>query len=199
MKTSTYLTVLLVSGLLVLNSGCPLVPIDDRSLNNLDDLPDVDEDGFRDLEGPEDAVDTIAVKVVNEITKAEAIAAAEQIAPELPTELANLVTVTVNFTITRIYADGSEFVDEGSRGLVPFEIMVEAACPEQVVTVVDVVASAPFVAPFSVVVPPPEITLNLGDGSGNTFACGQVVSVTARLNEETGLPDIDLSVEDQGL
>jgi len=185
--------------LMVFNAGCPLGLAPPNSLDNLDALEDADGDGFKDLLGPENVEETVAVAVVNEISRDDALAAAEQFVPNISPELLNLVTVTVNFTVTRIYEDGEEFVDVGSRSLKPFEIMIEAACPQQVVAVVDVTATAPLFPAFEVL-PPQEVTFNLSeDGAANSFLCGQVVSVTAQLDEASNLPDIAVSVEDQAL
>lgn len=178
------------------NAGCPFSLSPPESLNNLSELPDADGDGFADLDGPE-GTETVAVSIVNEITRADAEALAEQFVGEVPAGLAAVVAVEVNFTITRIYEGDQTFMDMGSRALQPFDdLAIEAVCPETVVVAVDVVASVPILGNFEVL-PTQEFTLVEGDGGRGTFVCGKVIMVTAAIDESTGQPDIDLVIEDQ--
>jgi hypothetical protein len=187
-------------GVVALTAGCPFAPpAPSGTFDNLDVLDDTDDDGFKDLAGPEgtEGGETIAVSVVNEITRAEAERVAEEYyGSDIPDGLAAMADVKVNFSITRVYEDGSEFTDTGSRGLETFEVKVEAACPETVIAEVEVVALFPLL-PEIVVLPPQEYVLTT-DGSGDlTFACGKVIAVTASLDEGTPFPEIDVTIEDQ--
>lgn len=199
MNSRTLLISALLMALTLLNTGCPFPTPSTETLDNLDALPDVDNDGFRELETPEgvDASETIAVSIVNEITRADVEAVVgSQSGINIPPGLIAGIGITVNFSITRVYEGDVEITDRGSRGLESFEIRVEAACPQRVIAVLDVNASIPFIGDISVL-PPQTIDLSLGDGSAGTFACGNVISVTAMIDETTGQPDIDVSIEDQ--
>ncbi len=200
MNGRTVLMLAVAAGVVVLTAGCPFAPpVPSGTFDNLESLEDADQDGFKDLAGPEgtEEGETIAVSVVNEITRAEAEAVAEEYyGSDIPDALAAMADVKVDFSITRIYEDGSEFTDTGSRGLETFEVKVEAPCPETVIAEVEVVASFPLL-PEIVVLPPQEYVLAT-DGAGDlTFACGKVIAVTASLDEESTFPEIDVTIEDQ--
>lgn len=179
--------------LLMLVAGCP-APFD-GTLDNLDDLPDADGNGFGELENCTDADDSenIAIAVVSEITRDDAEAfAVEMFGVNVPPALLDTVGVRIDFTITRVY-DGGECADSGSRQLDPFEFRVEAVCPTTVRADVNVVATIPIVGEQLVFTQAFETSLD--DALG--FACGRMVMVRAFINEETGAPDADIEITDQ--
>ena len=197
LKTLLMLGVL--AGLIAMNTGCPFQPPSTETLDNIDSLPDEDGDGFVELDCPEgsDASETIAVAIVNEITRADAEALAGQLSGfDIPPGLTAGIGITVNFSITRVYEGGVEFTDRGSRGLESFEIRIEACCPDTVIAAVDVVATVPILGNVPVL-PTQTFTLSRGAGGATGFECGKVISVTASLDAGTGQPDVNISIEDQ--
>ncbi|NOS99750.1 MAG: hypothetical protein HOP29_03895 [Phycisphaerales bacterium] len=193
MKTRSWWLMSFTPVLASLIAGCPTGP-PPGTLDSLEDLPDADGDSFGELENCTDADDseTVAIAVVNEITRDEAEAfAVEMFAIGVPPALLDTVGVRLDFTITRVY-DGGECVDEGSRQLNPFEFRVEAACPTAVRADVNVVATIPIVGPQVVFTQQFETTQD--DALG--FACGRMIMVRAFLNEETGAPDAEIEITD---
>ncbi len=181
------------------NTGCPVVPPPSTdTLDNTEDLPDEDGDGFGELGGCDGAGngDSIAVSIVNTITRAEAEAFAENsFGIALPDVLTAGVGVRVDFAITRTYVGGEQCTDRGSRELEPFDdIMVEAPCPESVSADVSVVLAAPIVGDIEVFTQ--TFDLSLGEGSGLSFTCNKVIRVTSFI-DDTGQPNADIAVEDQ--
>lgn len=170
------------------NFGCPPPP---PALPTLDNLPDADGDGFLDLSTP-DGVDTdevIAVVLSNTISNEEIIALAGD---QVPAQAISLLTIRVRQDITRTYDGVGSVTDTDTRPLGQFTLSLEAACPDQITTVVSVTVAVPLVGTvFDQTVA--EVTLTNGPDPGQ-FECGNVIRVEARL-DESGNPTADVTVE----
>ena len=131
-------TVLLSVFVLSCVCGCAPVISMTGTLFSLDTSNDQDEDGFFELAGPEITEETgvVGATIANTITQA----AAEQIAG---VSLPDFVGIVLSATVTRTYADGSEFTDVGSRTLGSFSLPVEFACPDSIEVTFDVDSETP--------------------------------------------------------
>lgn len=171
-----------------LNTACvPTTATGNGTLDNLD--TDEDGDGFFELptKGIEIS-DTIAIALINTLTRDDLEAVAGQ-------EIPDIIAVTLEKTITRIYEGGEEFVDTGSEVLAPFELRVEAPCPERIIAEINVVASAPLVG--TVFEQAFSFTASQVAGEGDvTFTCGTVVTIEAFVNS-AGVPDATITVSEQ--
>ncbi len=189
---------LLIVGLLIagMNTGCPMSsppPADDPN----DGLVDTDNNGFPELPPPPNVTTTesMAVSIVNSLSR-------EQLIGLIPGDglgplggLFDLLEINVTFDITLRYDNGEEALHSIERELGAFEVRFEAICPQTVDVIAGVEATAPFLGTlFSEEFP---LTFSR-DGRGVTgrFECERVLMVETFLDEATGRPDADFSIED---
>jgi len=167
-------------------TGCQGSPAN----GDLDKLVDGDNDGFVDINPPEGVTfdDTSNAKVLltNSIGVADIGPLAEQ--QGLDPALLNFVDIEVNIVMTLSYAGFEDLVLRQSQKLEPFERAMEAACPDQVLVDVNVVANAPFVGPQDV------FSGQFEQTQGEDYVCGDTIAVETFIND-AGFPNVDVSAE----
>lgn len=161
---------------------------------NLASLPDVDGDGLPELEVPDtvDSSQMLGIVFTNEITTDQAAG----LAPAgTPTDLIGLINIRVEFEVTLQYVGGESVSFDGSRPLGPFTIPFEAACPDNVIVSVSVIAAIPFLGDQTVF----EEEFNastIGGAGALELACDSIFRIVARIDDQ-GNPSVDLTVEPQ--
>ena len=170
--------------------GC-VPPMPAGTINDLDTINnDTDGDGFLELDscgsGAQDG--TIAIRVANTITREQAAALVGQDIPDF-------VGINVAITIDRMYANGEMCSDTANEELGPFELAIEATCPDRVVATVEVLANIPLVGTQSVFTQ--AFTASSVDGRADAFfECDKLIEVVAELTP-SGQPTADIEVKDQ--
>lgn len=174
---------LLIAILLSLTQfGCPQTPAG---------LPDLDNDGFGDLPVPEGVDDSriLQIDIVSELTKQQ-LASSASLPPEF-VGLINTVQINIRFDVTLSYENGEEVQHTESETLEPFEIRLEAACPQDILVKVAVSITAPFVGNIDVFAE----NFTFVQGGANSFECDTVLRASARFDEETGQPVFEVSFD----
>ncbi len=187
----TRLLSLLVLPMALTSIAC-FPPMPTGTLDTLDPATDdKDGDGFLELAacGSSSNDGTIAIRVANSITREQAAALAGQ-------EIPGFIGVSIQMTINRIYPDGEVCTDTANEELGPFELAVEANCPDRVEATVDVLINIPF-AGTQPVFSQTFTASSIGERADTAFECNKLIEVVAELDENTGQPTADIEVKDQ--
>ncbi len=170
--------------------GCmPPMPV--GTIDNLDETADdTDGDGFLELDacGGSARDGNIAIRVANTITR-------DQAATLLGQDIPDFIGINIAITIDRIYAGGETCTDTANEELGPFELAIEATCPDRVDATVEVLASifggtqSVFAQTFT--------ASSVGGRADAFFECDKLIEVIAELDERTGQPTADIDVRDQ--
>ena len=160
-------------------------------LNQLDSLDDADGDGFPEIVPPEGVVfvpeESVAVSVINTVTRSQAAAAA---GTEIPSSVGLTAAVAVDLT----YPGGQTQRLSGSFAVGPFELALEVACPERIEVRVSVTAIVPVIGTQPVTSFGPYVFTQ--DGSeGYPYGCGSTVRVETYADDETGAMGVNIDVE----
>jgi hypothetical protein len=134
----------------------------------------------------------LGIEFINEITVDQAAGLAP---PGTPTDLIGLISIRVEFEVTLQYVGGESVSFDGSRPLGPFTIPFEAACPENVVVSVSVIAAIPFVGD-QVVFQDEFNASTLGAAGALEVACDSIFRIVSRIDDR-GNPSVETTVEPQ--
>lgn len=157
---------------------------------DIDKLVDADNDGFADITPPNgvafDDATNAKVLLTNSIGVDDIGPLAQQ--QGIDPALLNFVDIEVNIVMTLAYEGFENLVLRQSQDLEPFERAMEAACPDQVLVNVNVVANAPIVGPQDV------FSGEFEQTQGEDFQCGDTISVETFIND-AGFPNVDVSAQ----
>lgn len=187
MKANWSVLSLLAAAFALAPISCGMQPPDaGGTLDNLDTLEVGGVFGLPQLPAPEgvDESQVVGVEFINEITK-------EQAAGAIPPALADfldLVAIRVDFVITLNYEGGQSDPHEGSRDLEEFTVAFEAACPENIVIDVSVIASVPIpLIPEQTIIETRLVATSAGAGGDMELVCDSILRILATVDEQGGL------------
>ena len=149
-------------------------------LNQLDSFPDDNGNGYPEIPPPDgvDETELVAFEITNQITMSQA----EQLANvNIPDFVSNIVTIRARLTVNLTYPGDITDRLTGSRGIAPFELRGEVACPSTMEVRVSVVADIPLMGEQIVQSFGP-YTFNRDTGE-NAYQCNSILSIETFVDE----------------
>lgn len=157
---------------------------------DIDKLVDTDENGFVEITPPVgvdlDEATNAKVVLTNSIGAEDIGPLAQQ--QGIDPALLSFVDIEVEIVMTLDYDGFENLVLRQTQELEPFERAMEAACPDQVMVDVNVVANAPIVGPQDV------FSGQFEQTQGQDYQCGDTISVETFIND-AGFPNVDVSAD----
>ena len=149
-------------------------------LNQLDSFPDDNGNEYPEIPPPDgvEETDTVALEIINQITMSQAERLAHVNIPDFVT---NIVSIRERLTVNLTYPGDITDRLTGSRGIAPFELRAEVACPTMVEVRVSVVADIPLVGERTVQSFGP-YTFNRDTGE-NAFQCNSILFIEVFVDE----------------
>jgi len=165
-------------------------------LNQLDGLPNEDGDAFAEIAPPEgvdfDLDESVALSIVNTITRSQAEAAA---GADIPNAVSGSIGLSAKITVDLTYPGGITQRLPGTFAVGPFELAFEVACPESIEVLVSIVASVPIIGTQPVSNFGPYTFNQSGENGAYSYTCGSEVRLDTFIDDETGEPVVSLVVE----
>ena len=149
-------------------------------LNRLSSFPDDNGNGYPEIPPPDgvDETELVAFEITNQITMSQA----EQLANvNIPDFVSNIVTIRARLTVNLTYPGDITDRLTGSRGIAPFELRGEVACPSTMEVRVSVVADIPLMGEQTVQSFGP-YTFNRDTGE-NAYQCNSILSIETFVDE----------------